>query len=672
MAFSIEPLQLISFLKERRIKLPRFQRKATWTDNQKFQLCISVFKGYPVGVVIYNCSKDGTQWLLDGRQRRNALKTAWENPVNIYRYAQSFLKFKTSTSPDDITSIFWSAVNSFLQKDKSGEEVNTPETAAESEDEDCLVDIDPEEQKGNLKTLLNIILMVHAIKKDTSAWEKRFDFSQFISCLPYIQKGKVDPKKLKTFLLDWDSDDPDCNAEQFSEYMIERYRLADGVTEARFKDYIEQVFESLKRDKNIVRDAEAIFTDAKIGVISLKNVTPLDAQNIFSLVNSGGTQLKAEELLSAKPFWNVQVSEQLLNPQVRVLVQNLYKDLNIPGEDEINSSTPVRWDICATLLDRIDKNHLFFPSFRQDKPDVNMTKIALGFKLVSAEIANGISAKHIEKMEHCPDWESAVQSLIENVNRIAEILLEVNFYHDLIAWGKSLWDLLGSAPTLEFLTILNRHWQALGTPVVDGTKRKTFIHNSLILLDRLFYEYSGNQWRGSGDSKMARDVENISERFEPIPTQNWEKFVDEACKPTNSANYRRLEAVLYYFTTLQQKRPALVQGTYDVDHIVPQTLLDAANETEVGGVKLIALKNSLGNLALLPHKSNIKKNDKQLSNIEDDLKPEVSRYSDVALEDFGKYSDITNLPELCEQRKAVFLAVVREKRTSLFANSKLV
>lgn len=671
MGFSIEPMPLVPFLKERRIKLPRFQRKATWSDNQKFQLCISVFKGYPVGVVIYNCS-NGTQWLLDGRQRRNALKTAWEDPVNIYRYAQSFLKFKTNTHPDDITDIFWKAVNSFLQKDKSTEENSSPQTT-DAEEEDVLVDIDPAEQKGNLTILLKLILMVHSIRKETSAWEKRFDFSKFISCLPYIQKGKIDSKKLKSFLLEWDEDYPDLDAEHFSEYMIQQYRLEDGVSASEFKTHIEHIFDSLKSDKDTVRHAESIFEEARIGVISLKNVSPLDAQNIFSLVNSGGTQLKAEELLSAKQFWNVPVPEQLLNLEVRTLVQNLYKDLNIPGEDTINSSAVVRWDICATLLDRIDKNHLFFPVFTQEKSGVNMTKIALGFKLVSAEATGGISTKHIEEVERCLDWENRVESLIDDVNKIAEILLEVNFYRDLIAWKQSIWDLLGHAPTLEFLAILLKNWKQLGKPTVDGTERKKFVHNSLILFDKLVYEYSINLWRGSGDSKMAHDIEdeNIAERLKETPCHNWEQFVTDACK--SNANYKRLLAVLFYFTILQQKRPScLVQTSYDIDHIVPQSALDGALDTEVAGIKLLTLKDSLGNLALLPHKANVKKTDHTLNNIESELKHEVARYADISLDDFEKFSNISNLPELCQQREKIFVSVVKEKRISLFANGKLI
>ena len=671
MAFSIEPLPLISFLKEPKIKLPRFQRKATWKDDQKFQLCISIFKGYPVGVVIYNCTKDGTQWLLDGRQRRNALKTAWENPVNLYRYAQYFLKLKTTTTPDEIRSIFWSNVNSFLQKDKSGEDSTSENLEADidSENESYIYDIDPEEQKGNLKTLLNIILMVHNVRKDSSAWEKRFDFTKFVSYLPYIDKGKVDPKKLKNFLLEFASEHPNFTLDQFVDHMCQ-FPLRDGENINKFRDSIEQNFDVIQSDINTIREAETIFSDARIGVISLKNVSPLDAQNIFSLVNSGGTQLKAEELLSAKPFWNMPVSERLLNLDVRTLVQNLYKDLDIPGEDNINSSAVVRWDICATLLDRLDKNHLFFPEFKQESKDVNMTKISLGFKLASAEAANGISAKHIEKMELCADWENMIEALIDDVNKISEILLEVNFYHDLNAWKKSIFDLFGNAITLEFITILRKVWISLDKPTVDGTARRTFIHNSLRLLDRLFYEYSNSQWRGSGDSKMAHDIENIPDRIKQIPSEDWDILINNVCKA--NTNYKRLEPILYYFAVLQQKRPdSLSQITYDVDHIVPQSLLEAQS-TEINGISLVSLKDTLGNLALLPHKSNTKKNDKVLNEIDSDLKMDVAKYADIQIEDFEKYSDMTHLPELCEQRKEIFSDIVQNKRVSLFANNKLV
>lgn len=136
--------------------------------------------------------------------------------------------------------------------------------------------------------------------------------------MPYIDKGKVDPKKLKNFLLEFASEHPNFTLDQFVDHMCQ-FPLRDGENINKFRDSIEQNFDVIQSDINTIREAETIFSDARIGVISLKNVSPLDAQNIFSLVNSGGTQLKAEELLSAKPFWNMPVSERLLNLDVRTL-----------------------------------------------------------------------------------------------------------------------------------------------------------------------------------------------------------------------------------------------------------------------------------------------------------------------------------------------------------------
>ena len=123
---------------------------------------------------------------------------------------------------------------------------------------------------------------------------------------------------------------------------------------------------------------------------------------------------------------------------------------------------------------------------------------------------------------------------------------------------------------------------------------------------------------------------------------------------------------------MQQKRPdSLSQITYDVDHIVPQSLLEAQS-TEIDGVALTSFKDTLGNLALLPHKSNTKKNDKVLCEIDSDLKKEVAKYADIRLEYFEKYSDMTNLPDLCKKRKEIFIDIVNDKRNKLFANNKLI
>ena len=92
MSYIIEPMPLISFLEDGKLRLPRFQRKATWDKKQNFELAISVFQDYPVGVVIVN-QEQKISWLLDGRQRRSALSSMRDNPVELYEWARSYIGF---------------------------------------------------------------------------------------------------------------------------------------------------------------------------------------------------------------------------------------------------------------------------------------------------------------------------------------------------------------------------------------------------------------------------------------------------------------------------------------------------------------------------------------------------------------------------------------------------
>lgn len=81
--YEIRPEAVKTFITDRSIQLPRFQRKQTWDAKKNFQLCISVFKGYPMGVCILSLENDKgrtKRFLLDGRQRRNALTLMYETP----------------------------------------------------------------------------------------------------------------------------------------------------------------------------------------------------------------------------------------------------------------------------------------------------------------------------------------------------------------------------------------------------------------------------------------------------------------------------------------------------------------------------------------------------------------------------------------------------------------
>ena len=54
MSYNIETRSITEFVTDSKIKLPRFQRRSTWSAKQNFELAISIFQEYPVGVVIIN------------------------------------------------------------------------------------------------------------------------------------------------------------------------------------------------------------------------------------------------------------------------------------------------------------------------------------------------------------------------------------------------------------------------------------------------------------------------------------------------------------------------------------------------------------------------------------------------------------------------------------------
>lgn len=58
MSYVIRPESLKTFVEDESIKLPRFQRKSTWNDKSNFELCISIFSGYPTGVCVLEKNRD--------------------------------------------------------------------------------------------------------------------------------------------------------------------------------------------------------------------------------------------------------------------------------------------------------------------------------------------------------------------------------------------------------------------------------------------------------------------------------------------------------------------------------------------------------------------------------------------------------------------------------------
>lgn len=54
--YEIRPESMKTFIEDKNIRLPRFQRKQTWDEIKNFKLCISIFHEFPIGAVVSELS----------------------------------------------------------------------------------------------------------------------------------------------------------------------------------------------------------------------------------------------------------------------------------------------------------------------------------------------------------------------------------------------------------------------------------------------------------------------------------------------------------------------------------------------------------------------------------------------------------------------------------------
>ncbi len=666
MSYTIEPVSVHSFVTNPNIKLPRFQRKATWNKEQNFELAISIFQDYPVGVVIINKEKEES-WLLDGRQRRTALIQMRENPVVLYDWARKYIGFKSNEDQSDLIVKYWEKVDKYLQREDSGD-VGQEVDEYGGEEETIENSFDSEKQKEGLQTLLDLILMIHQIKLGKSRWERDFDFTKFFPRIEYANyrdNNSINPIKLRKFILDLNLErgSKPLTQEFFVQYYLDRFVIKDN-KENKFKEEVDHKWNDLVKAIATITKSEKVFVDARIGIINLTNVSPLDAQNIFSRINRGGTLLKAEELLSAKPYWNVKVNSSDSN--LKSLVRTMYERIGVEIPKDI-----YRWDIAATLLQRINDRGLLFDSYKEsaDKGEIAIEQITLGFKLISSIFQKGMSGKHVNDLEKNTniDWENSIDDLIHDIDKVCEILMTDSFFKYFQSWKKPLSKLMGNAIVLEFISIVIMDWEDLGKPTVSSTNLTTFKRHSRVLFDRLVYEYATKMWRGSGDSKMANDINNWRMRLNPVAQATWLEFIRAACDGSykgENVTQLILTPVLYYYYVLTDRAPSnSVEAQFDVDHLYPQEKFK--NNSFVAETD----KDCLCNLSLLPKKDNISKSNKSLNEISDTwLIQQIEQYADVQSSDFSKYSNIANISQLKSLRKPLFEKAFKEIRDAKLSN----
>ena len=654
--YEIRPESIKTFITDRNVKLPRFQRKQTWDDKKNFQLCISLFKEYPIGVSILSVdeSKGRTiRWLLDGRQRKNALTMMYDDPENIYNWAKKFIGFKNSDQPSEIEEKFYTKINEYIEADLDEEY----EIVSQINEED-----DSEVQEGanednfdlnsyGLALLLDIIKIIHNKQKKNTGFTKPFDFTKYVNKLPYVDIEavgvKLSSRRVKTFIdeyrkycddeyIDYD------NQNSFYKFLEIRCDIQD---DKKTQTLISSNWRAIRERILIVEKIDTLLTNSKIGMIEVKNLSPSDSQKIFNIINSEGEKLTAVEILSAKPHWNIVVD----NPSQATIdaAKNLYNKI---GTVQTNI---VRWDLPATFIKRIGKNFVL-KQFTDSKTDFEK-ELTMGFKILSSILVGGVKKEDIEVMSKVPNvnWSTDIESLIYDFQNMLKLIASFDYFKYFRSWNTSMMELTSDAVALDFIAIVYKDWCRKGKPVGDS-KAKQFQKNCFILWDRLIYEYINKQWRGSSDSKIANNISllvNEPDLFEAVPEHKWKSILEDQIFATSTIetidiSMAMMKPLLYHMYCLKSMQGPDTSYGLEVDHIIPQTLF---NESSIARKEVV--QDNLLNLGLLPKDENIAKSNKKLILIDSQwLKDQVTKYEFIDESNFLEYSNVNNYEKMFNER----------------------
>ncbi|MCQ2411620.1 MAG: DUF262 domain-containing protein [Sphaerochaetaceae bacterium] len=664
------------------VRLPRFQRKLTWKDKENFQLCISLFKEYPIGVCILSeVNERGRQirMLLDGRQRRHALTTMYRDPEQIYLWARAFIGIKNNWQPDQIKEKFWEKINEYIEADPDSDTQQSGSQISELENEELFetpnveISTSSVETQDNLGFLLDIILSFHNIQNGNTNFTKPFNFSPFAENLPYVesQNGnnvKLSSLKVNTFIkeywnycqnnyCEWD------NSELFLDYLKTR---THNLNEDRAKLYLRGKWEDIRRNMLIVEKLETIMTNAEIGYILIKDISPADGQKIFNIINTEGQKLKAVEILSAKPKWNEAITDP--SSDAKEAVKKLYEKI---GSGPV--SGVVRWDIPASLFLRLDRNFIFKHFDYSQNADFEKA-ITCGFKVFAGIFDDGVKSENIENLCTKLNWNTQSEPFIYDLKNMLATISSLNYFRYFSEWGSSIMELTSDSIAQNFIITAYRDWSRKGKPQGADSQTKIFKKNCFILWDSMIYQYVNQVWRGSADAKIANNIKDmkngvIPDRFSAVTTEEWKNLLtmikDESKIKASDISFATMKPLLYHMYCMKGLKHPSIDCEIDVDHIIPQEVFKNAASLDRNNI----IQDNLFNLGLLPKRDNISKSNKKLIQITDPwLRDMIETYEFISKDDYEKFSDINNYKELFEYRSEVFFEAYTTGRNSILNN----
>ena len=705
------------------IQLPRFQRKNVWNDSRKFLLGISIFKNYPTGVSII-WIQNNQKWLLDGRQRRNAITEIMNNPMKMYEWATTTLRFSEDNpdpkkagkkigkkaDKDEFFEAFIRFLKGFCESDDDFEELDENEDTSNTDsdfNEACVdgsaIGNDYTVSDGYIQQLIDMLLLCNANKG--TGFLDAFNFSKSLPKyrMQYMKKGsdskKVDALLLTQFLCRFCDTSMDrgeggkIKKESFLNYMLCNQFLNDdeSVEYATISTEISSRWEkTILPALTIFSNYYDVFMKASIGIILVKDAFNSDAQKIFNLINTQGVKLTQAEIMSSKASWNVVVENT--SDETKEYVRKMYDAWEIPFNGKV-----VAWDYPAVFMDILktksgDKSCFFF-SYQRDtaiKSIIVYNTKTIGFQILSAIYKKSIKKDDMDLLvQDVNDWGQEIGVLIDKICVLFSTILDHPFFKLLGCYflkkdsyqktghnyGKSIQKLLTDAISIYFVVQLYLYANErdyLSSPSPKG--RQSIKRNAFILFDRLVYECIKGLWSGSSDSRISTLLTKPmdSEYFTPVSDESWKSLIQEinnkgTIDGSTIKDQGKLEPLVYYIHCLNEVAAGNYENGFDVDHIIPQDAFKGPGVQE----KDKALENSLFNLELLPLEINRKKKDNLYDDIWDKkldaTEKNICLISSFFLspEELRLNSKINRLSEFKEKRCTVIMDALEKRHKNM-------
>jgi hypothetical protein len=668
----------------------------------------------------------GVKYLLDGRQRYTAL-ASMTNPESLYFWAKSALGLKGTDGTAEIRNKFKDYLDEYFGRDDvadlddaasaSGDSVAHDSGSDDSDDSEEGAESDEIDEIDALATnsndavpsgtpgtdagavgaedapysatpvadrhrlLLRVIELVHSTRKIAgleghyrTGFNQWFDLHSEAAGLPYVlpipgsNRVYVDTDEL----LRWIANQKDrarkakVKLNEDQEFLLTRIQAEARTvpSTAKLQERLSDSWDKISERLMMLDEVSTVLGRAKLGYLEVRGTSPREDQKIFHIINSAGSPLTAEEVLSARPTWNVPVTApgaDVIEAQAR-----LYDEWDIERPEEV-----VRWDIPATLMSRVDLP-LVFGDLAKRGEEVTKNRLSIGFRLMAGHHLGKLTKDDVATL--ATPGVTTLRTVAWGGSELTELLhkvhsrLEGEFLFDQWrTWRASLLDSTSRAVAMNFMLLTLEDWISNGKP--DSTSSaayKNWRRNAFCLFDRSIFEYAGQRWRGSSDSTIAENLNNARTTrtvFDPVPSGEWRALLLEAIDQgtLNGRSYtkevaRAAKALLRYNYTVRGKSgPFPVNEGVEFDHIIPEAQFRATNSAAVSPEC-----HNIANLTPLPATLNNWKSNKRLADLGTDAastqkKAKLSAYIDVPVADFPSVSERAQFSTLRETRRTALV-----------------